>query len=139
VDKRKNKGAKWKQNISRSLRNKSKGLRKKASTAARKGVIKGSEAAGYVAGRGGTEIATRPRVANAVGKALDVADKAVSKLPKGNSKRKSKSKYKPNIRDAVTATKAVGAFSEGSVTGVYDGLKAAEKRERRKNDKKKKR
>jgi hypothetical protein len=139
VDKRKNKGAKWKQNISRSLRDKSKGLRKKASMAARKGIIKGSEAAGYVAGRGGTEIATRPRVANAIGKALDVADKAVSKLPKGNSKRKSKSNYKPSLRDSVTATKAAGAFGKGSLKGAYDGLSAAEKRELRKNDKKKKR
>jgi hypothetical protein len=136
VDKRKNKGAKWKQNISRSLRDKSKGLRKKASTTARKGIIKGSEAAGYVAGRGGTEIATRPRVANAVGRALDVADKAVSKLPKGQ---KRKSNYKPSLRDSVTATKAAGAFGKGSLKGAYDGLSAAEKRERRKNDKKKKR
>jgi hypothetical protein len=136
VDKRKNKGAKWKQNISRSLRDKSKGLRKKASTAARKGIIKGSEAAGYVVGRGGTEIVTRPRVANAVGKALDVADKAVSKLPKGQKrKNESKSDYKPSLRDSVTATKAAGAFGKGSLKGAYDGLSAAEKRERRKKKK----
>lgn len=127
------------QKISQALRGKARGIRKKASTAARKGVIKGAGAAGYAAGRGATEIATRPRLADAVGKAgniagkgLQAAGKLTSKLPKGKQTGRKKLP-KPSLRDQVTAGRATGAFIGGAGRGTYDGLSAAERRNRKKS------
>ena len=115
--------------ISQKLKAKARGIRGKASTVARKGIIKGAGAAGYATGRVGTEIATRPNVSKVVGKALDVADNVAKRIPKSKMTNASK---KVSARDQITATKATGAFIGGTLKGSYDGLSAAEKRNKKK-------
>ena len=118
--------------ISQALRGRAKGIRKKASTAARKGIIKGAGAAGYVAGRGATEIGTRPKLAKAAEKVGAVAGKGLQAAGKVTSKMTDKKKLpKPSLRDQVTATRAAGAFLGGSAKGAYAGLSAAEKRKKK--------
>jgi hypothetical protein len=120
--------------ISQKLKAKARAIKAKASTVARKGIIKGAAVAGYTTGRVGTEIATRPNVSKVVGKALDVADKVAKRIPK-SSEAKSKmtnASKKVSARDQITATKATGAFIGGTLKGSYDGLSAAEKRNKKK-------
>lgn len=111
--------------ISQKLKAKAKQLKGKASTEVRKGIIKGAGAAGYTAGRVGTEIASRPNVAKAAGKVAKGVGKLTSKLPKGDIP-------KLSPRDQITATKATGAFLGGTAKGTYKGLEAAEKRQNKK-------
>lgn len=117
--------------ISQKLKAKAKQLKGKASTEVRKGIIKGAGAAGYATGRVGTEIASRPNVANAVGKAGSAVGKLASKLPKGKPVDK-KDLPKVSLRDQVTAGRATGAFLGGAAKGTYKGLEAAEKRQNKK-------
>lgn len=145
MDKRRNKDAAWRQKIGQSLRGKSKSLRSKAkemrksaSTQVRKGIIKGSGAAGYVTGRTGAEVAKRPTLRKAVGKTLEsvgkvIPEKATTKASNTADKVAKKVPFKPSLRDNITTAKSVDAFGRGAAKGAYDGLK------RRKNDKKKKR
>lgn len=111
--------------ISQKLKARAKQLKGKASTEVRKGIIKGAGAAGYATGRVGTEIASRPNVANAVGKTVSAVGKLASKLPKG----KQKDPPKVSLRDQVTGIKATGAFLGGTAKGV---LEAAKKRQNKK-------
>jgi hypothetical protein len=117
--------------ISQKLKAKARGIRGKASTVARKGIIKGAGAAGYAAGRAGTEIASRPKVAKAVGKVGSAIGKVASKIPVPKVKVPNQVKN-PSLRNQITGTKAAGAFIGGTLKGSYDGLSAAEKRNKKK-------
>jgi dsDNA-specific endonuclease/ATPase MutS2 len=129
---KRNKGirsAQTRNKISQSLKGKAKKLRQSANTAVRRGAIKGAGAAGYVAGRAGAEVATRPTLRSAAGKGVQAASKLSSKIPKKNNT-SSAPKPKLSLRNKVTATRATGAFVGGAGKGAYKGISSAQKRKK---------
>ena len=122
-----NKSQQTRMKISQKLKAKARGIRKQASTVARKGIIKGAGAAGYAAGRGATEIASRPKVAKAVGRVGSAIGKVASKVPMPKVKVPNQIKN-PSLRNKITGTKAAGAFMGGAARGSIDGVNSAQKR-----------
>lgn len=125
MDRRKNKDAKWKANIARSLRQKGNKTRKGAKKVVSKAVTKTAGAAGYALGRFGDKLEN----------ALDTkkGQKLVSRADKALTSKKGR-KATGIVTDAVdkldtvTKLKATGAATKGYVKGKVD----AERKKKRK-------